>query len=534
KKIIITTFCLSMVIAAITLVVMAILADNKVKVLYVPLDERPVNLSTVTEIFNNVPVELLTPPSQYLPVQAQPGSTEKLWQWVFDNCHNADYVVLSADTMIYGGLTASRLHHLERDQLAERVDNFKRIKEINPEIEVYVFSTVMRTPRIGGSTAELGYYRIFGSKIFRVTALQDQKNQTGLSLLQEKEKERLLKLIPDIIMEDWLQRREKNLAVNAKLINLVDIDVIDFFILGRDDTAVYSQSSQEWRVLQELAVDLPVSRFISLAGADEVGLLLLTRAVNHQSREIPAVYVRFAPGVGKNTIPLYEDQAVWKNIRNHIYATRCRWVNNAAKADLILAINTPLDGVTGEAGKPDNLVKNDPAVNALAKAIDQDIESGLLVAVADISFANGADNDFMAALHYHKLLSTITAYAGWNTAGNSIGYALGQGVLSRYMSALEVEQILVGRLLDDWGYQANVRREINRGIIQDLTINRNNLGQYVDLVQHQTQKKIRYFAENKLTCFDIKELKVTFPWQRTFDIDLEVKMQCIASLQAKE
>lgn len=426
--------------------------------------------------------------------------------------------------MIYGGLTSSRLHHAGRDELDKLLFNFNRVKEINPDIKLYVFSTVMRTPRTGGSTAEPGYYQIFGSRIFKITALRDKEAVVGLSLSEKEELERLLKGVPVLVLNDWLQRRDENFHVNTRLVEKNRTGIIDYLILCRDDTAVYSQSSKEWRALYKKAGDLPASKFISFSGADEVGLVLLTRAVNHWSGKIPAVYARFAPGVGKNTVPAYEDQAVWKNVRNHIYAARCRPAFSPGEADLILAVNTPENGISGEAGAPGNTVQSSPAADLFADEIKKDIRDGRKVAVADVAFANGADNTLMAVLSDKRLLSEITAYAGWNTAGNSIGYALCQGVLASHIGEAGAARLLAVWLLDDWAYQANVRGEINREIIKNLDIDRNKLDSAKSEVQAETEKRLLVFAKNNLADFDIQEIKVTFPWSRTFDINVEVNL----------
>ena len=50
------------------------------------------------------------------------------------------------------------------------------------------------------------------------------------------------------------------------------------------------------------------------------------------------------------------------------------------------------------------------------------------MAVGDIAFANGADNALMKQLQDRDLLDKLYGYAGWNTATNSTGFALGMGM----------------------------------------------------------------------------------------------------------
>lgn len=493
------------------------------KILYVPLDERPVNLDYAAEIVNATPAKLLIPPARYLPSKKHPGTTEKLWQWVLDNGKEADYIVLSADTMLYGGLTPSRLHNIGRDELTAPLANFGRIKQLNPSVKLYVFSTVMRAPQENTDTAEPDYYGFYGSRIFKITALRNKAEVEGLSVVENEQLEQLLSTVPSAVIDDWLERRAKNFHVNTQLIEKNRKGIIDYFIICRDDTAVYSQSSKEYRSLSEMAVGLPADKFISFCGADEVGLILLTRAINRHTGTPPAVYVRFAPGVGGKVIPRYEDQEVWKNIERQITAAMCRPAASPAESDLILAVNTPEDGVTKEAGLPVNVVKNSPAVDSFVEAIREDIRSGRAVAVADIAFSNGADNTLMASLSSKKLLTEITSYAGWNTAANTLGYALCQGVLAQHMSEAEAARILAVRLLDDWGYQANVRKDVHRDIISSLNINKNELGSAERKIKGEVSARLSAFAATNLANFNIGTVKVAFPWNRTFDIHLKIE-----------
>lgn len=493
---------------------------DKTNILYVPLDERPVNLAYVVETLDATPIGVNIPPEKYLPKKKQPGNTEKLWQWVFDNCKEVDYLVLSADTMIYGGLTPSRIHDVNEQKLAELVANFERVKVINPDVELYVFSTVMRTHRASTNLAEPDYYGTYGSQIFKITALRDKADMEGLEVEEEKQLKRLLTEVPVDVLDDWMDRRAKNFDVNTMLIDQTRRGVIDYFILSRDDTASYSQSSREYRALSKMAGDLPVDRFVSFPGADEVGLVLLTRAVNHNNGQTPNIFVRYAPGVGPNTIPKYEDQEIWRNIEAHIQAAGGAITNAVDDADLILAVNTPEDGNTGEAGSADNIVKQNAVIDVFVEAIARDVNSGRGVAVADIAFSNGADNTLMAALAEQSLLTKISAYGGWNTAGNAMGYALGQGVLAEYMDKEDAEHILIVRLLDDWAYQANVRGQVNREITA-AGIDRNNLGSDEKKVLMGVKKKLDIFTRERLAEFNIKGVDVYYPWNRTFDIKVK-------------
>ncbi|MTI80572.1 MAG: DUF4127 family protein [Firmicutes bacterium] len=496
--------------------------EDSINIMYVPLDQRPVNLNYVTGTVDAAADNVITPPLELLPHKRNPGEIGKLWQWVFENGKQADYIVLSADTMVYGGLTPSRIHNISEDVLTERLANFDKIKELNPDAKLFVFDTIMRTHKQNTSLAEPDYYGIYGSKIFEITALWDKGEVQDLTSVEEKHLRKLLDSVPQEVLKDYMDRREKNSTVNSKLVEKTYDGVIDHLVLCRDDTSSYSQSSREYRVLAEMARDLPRNKFTAIAGADEVGLLLLTRAVNEMNNQKPAVYTRYANGVGGMTIPRYEDYEVWKSVRDHINAAGCLPAYTPKEADLILAVNTPENGVTGEAGSVKNMVKDSEVINAFVNDIGVYIGRGHRLAVADIAFNNGSDNSLMAELASANLLEKLTAYAGWNTAGNSLGYALGQGVLAGYMEEKEAQHILAVRLLDDWGYQANVRSDIQRNLVKEVDLTKFNIQDKEALMRAAVKAKLMQFADENLDQFNIEGIYVTFPWNRTFEIYLRL------------
>jgi hypothetical protein len=482
------------------------------------MDERPVNLHYVAETINATSFKLLLPPKEYLPQIKQPGSVDKLWPWVLDNVKEADYLVLSADTLVYGGLTPSRIHNLDLETLKDRVDNFDRLKELNPNAQLYVFSTLMRTHKGNTNVAEPDYYGTYGSRIFQLTALRDKAETAGLSTEEESKLAQLLNDIPSDVLTDWYQRREKNLFANSLLFDKTKTNSIDYFILCRDDTLSYSQSHKEYRSLTEQIAQLPADKYNSFPGADEVGMVLLARAVNDASNSNPAVYTFYAPGKGAATTPKYEDITLGESIKAHIIAAGGKVTEKPQEADLMLAVNTSTDGAIGEAGSTANIAAPKASITSLVSDINKYIKDGHRVVVADVALANGSDNSLMASLAENKLLPKLSAYAGWNTAGNTVGYALAQGMLSDYISKEDQMHLLAVRLLDDWGYQANVRTQVQQG-----DIDKYNLGPDRAQVATVVEQKLQTFAIENLKDFSIKKVKADLPWNRTFDILLEIE-----------
>ena len=197
-------------------------------------------------------------------------------------------------------------------------------------------------------------------------------------------------------------------------------------------------------------------------------------------------------------------------------------VPSPERANVVLTVNTNPNGKTYEAMVPLNDAKDREGTKYFADIVSDYVNKGYKVAIADIAFANGADNALMEQLRNRGLLFKIRAYGGWNTATNSTGFVLSTAMLTDKMSDAAVDDLLLTRYLDDWVYQANVRNIIAR----QLTWLRGD-GWYGDLdgkkdvVGERTTKMLINFVDNNLPPFEGSEkLLVTFPWDRMFESDI--------------
>lgn len=70
--------------------------------------------------------------------------------------------------------------------------------------------------------------------------------------------------------------------------------------------------------------------------------------------------------------------------------------------------------------------------------------------MVDVYFANGSDNTLMNLMVKDDLLYKVAAYNGWNTASNTIGYAIAQAILAPSMSAEDHKNMLTEQYIDNW------------------------------------------------------------------------------------
>ena len=514
--------CVFLAVISVIMLFSTSLAQAKT-VLYIPADDRPVSLEYSVDTVKAAKFDIMTPPVEYLAGRGRLGDPEKLWQWLFDNCKQADAIVVSADSLIYGGLVDSRTHNFESYVLDWRMRRFNHLNEINPQARVYVFSTVMRTPQASIGGVEPPYYEIYGPSIFLMTALQDKEEVKGLSSTEQKTLKAAIAAIPKDALEDWEKRRAKNLKINEQLIAATKKGQFSYLIIGRDDTSPFSQSHKESRLLSKVAAGLPASKYNSFPGADQLGMIMLVRAYNDLTLQIPIVQVEYSMGAGGTTVPSYEDQPIATTINEHIIAAGGIVMTKPQKPDMVLAVNTPLNGITLEAESISNISAPSDGVCQFVNSIEKFIKQGNKVAVADIAFANGADNSFMRALSDKHLLMALSSYSGWNTASNTLGYTIGQGMMARDMSDQDRKRLLAVRYLDDWAYQANIRRELYYDTIYPNNGSLTNLSWLEPVLTQRASEKIKLFARKNLSDIPSEKVKVSFPWNRMFELTVVVE-----------
>ena len=113
-------------------------------VLLLPLDERPCNFDFPGKIFDGQGMRLLRP--ERLGKKKTPADGEEVARFLVENAPQATAAVLSLDTLLYGGLIPSRLHHLPEEVLEQRFQVLEKMKEANPAIRLFAYQCIMRCP----------------------------------------------------------------------------------------------------------------------------------------------------------------------------------------------------------------------------------------------------------------------------------------------------------------------------------------------------------------------------------------------------
>ncbi|NJK99285.1 MAG: DUF4127 family protein [Spirulinaceae cyanobacterium SM2_1_0] len=402
-------------------------------ILYLSLDERPCNYDYPQAIARLQPqITLIVPPKSRLGVKKQPAPLDKLWAWLQASVGNCQVAILSLEMLVYGGLLPSRLHQDDTATLLNRLAGLRALKNTQPQLKILASTLIMRTPAYDSSEEEPDYYAEFGARIFRWGWLHDQQQRQGLADAEAAELARVDAELPAAVLDDYRQRRQRNLRVNQEAIALVAQGVIDFLAIPQDDCARYGFTALERQQLTQAIARQRLQHRIHLyPGADEVGCTLLARAYSQHQGESPGLYPLYSSPHGAATIPLYEDRPLNISVPAHILAAGGQIAASPEQAAAILAVNTPGQVMQEAWDHPaqDITYTTHRNLRVFVARVASEVAVGRPVAIADVAFTNGGETELITMLDDAALWDDLLAYAGWNTCCNTLGTAIATTIL---------------------------------------------------------------------------------------------------------
>lgn len=501
-------------------------------IIYIPLDERPVNREfPPTLVASNQELNIISPPLCLLGSKKTPAPTKELWDWLETYAEDAHVLVASLDQLIYGGIVPSRLHHLTKKQVDDYLQRLVRLKRRLPKLEVYIFNLIMRVPAYNSSDEEPSYYANFGEKIYRWGWLADQLGRGQGGQNEQQELDQLVASIPDEVKDDYLKRRNLNHYLNTQAIQLAKEGIVDFLVIPLDDCAEYGFSAAEQRNLLKLVeADTLQQKIHIYPGADEVGSTLICRIYNKLQGRKPRIFVRYSSTSGPQIVPRYEDRPLGESIKSQITVCGGVMVDNSLEADVILMVNSPtLSGrAMQEAAQAltdkDTSYYSSRNLREFAESINYYLEMNRKVALADVSFGNGADHELMRLLGIQGTLPKLLSFGAWNTPGNTLGTVIAHALirLDVHTEKARPDKFLVDRYVEDWGYQVLVRTYL-REHAETLGISYFDLGDRTTKIESLALRKLQMFIDRHLSDFSTsyKLNAVHFPWNRLFEIGLD-------------
>ena len=437
------------------------------KICFIPIDNRPVCYNLVKDIVAiDKSIELLIPPRNLLGGLFEKSCTYDLLKWLND-IQGCDAIILSLDTIAYGGLIPSRRTNEPTEKILERISKLKDVlKEKNAKI--YAFSSIMRISNNNFNDEEKDYWKDYGKKIFQYSY------SGGLDKAD----------IPDEILADYLNTRKRNFEINKFYLEWQKEGLFDTLIFSKDDCAEHGFNVDEARELECLGAYVKT-------GADEIPLSLLARAINKEIK----ILIDFIEPEHKSLISNYEDVSIEQSVLGQLELCNIKVIDSKKDADVVLLVNNFIE-------KQGELV-----MNWETKPFDKGLElPEKPYIIADVRFANGADNKFVEKFLEKNDLKNFYGYAAWNTSANTLGSLLACLKVSynaRKFDEKAFKKLQLIRFLDDWAYQANVRAMIKGP--EDITF------------------RMKPFEKRLLNLFNYKldsKISYVYPWDRKFEIEV--------------
>jgi hypothetical protein len=493
--------------------------NNQATVILIPIDNRPITYGFPQMIARVAGIDAVVPPRNLLGSLFAPSSVGALSEWLEDTLKTvkAKALFVCLDSIIYGGLIPS---HRSLDSLAEVMERARKIatwkKLAGEDLKIYAQATITRIPHYNDSIEEPEYWKIYGAKIFNWSVLK-HKQAVGLlqdtSQLTAQERE-----IPKEVLADFAQRRERNFQVNQSLIDAVKREEIDYLVFSQDDSGEFGLNVLEKSQLEAQVKQDRLTNIDSYAGADEVIMSLMARWLSHNANRRPKVSVVFSPEEGKNALSNFEGQTIATTITAQMRAANLEILQQSS----VVSPDFSIIAHTAGTGQGDHVLL--PGVlqfqpSNTAEAVENTIN--LLqtlpapVVVCDVAYTNGSDPLLVETLLSRQdLLDKLSAYAAWNTTGNTVGSALALGVANWYarLNGFSTEdyskQSLFLRLADDWAYQAQVRSQLAGEASEDR-------------VRQLLPPLLKRLAN--AIGFDPGALRLTLPWKRTFEVEIDIE-----------
>ncbi|GIP20106.1 DUF4127 family protein [Paenibacillus sp. J22TS3] len=417
------------------------------KILYVPIDDRPVNLDDVIRQGQAAGLKLITPCTEDIENRLDSvalasgdqllgtstptfGNSSHIRKFILNNASSADGFILSTDMLAYGGLIGSRRlrtsgggTYPEYDSsVTHLLDVIRKIKQAYPNKPVFVFDTIMRlatTTYVEGLTSDASVEsrNFMGLPRKSYTEFDDILNNYNESDsgTQYGETTYFDKI-------QYYNTRQHKFKTNYYVLDqLARQGYIDFLAVGVDDAKTQGVQINEIRFIENYINShlggrggQNPDRAIILPDADGLGHSLVARMANHLylGGRKPKYSVQYYGPEGSTIINPYEYMNVHDNIVRHVDIIGGQFVTDSPDVEIIA------------------ITSSDEVPQAVSRIETNGSERRGTV-VVDFVGQGPASPAVTEAMLGSPSTGLLLGYSGWNTAGNKIGIALGMGQ-SRY------------------------------------------------------------------------------------------------------
>ena len=486
KRVTACLLCVAMLIVPMQFSPVSAQTAEKPVLAYVPLDDRPVVVDRVVYGAGSAGFDIVLPPdaswyqthldnqltnkdnpdTKYTD-ESQVGNGAAIMDWLeqmeADGC---DYYIIHLDMMFSGGLVGSRYPdtHYDADgylNISEQLEIAERLAALSekPENKVYYVDTVMRLASTGGFK---GYEIDMYNKI-RAFAKQARfdLNEANWVTTDYATACKILTDPNDSIYKfynvgaNWAtldkngltdeQIKLYNLARQRKmrLINyMMQYAPSSYYIIGVDDASpeVTIQTNDIDFIHSRMkAMGIEYSLF---ADTDSAGLMALSRLATdyYNDTKIP-VKVRYYGDMADKPADGYDIGTLRTNVQSHVECANGVVTDGTGKVEL-LVLTKISDSHTIQANGASSTYRNN--IDKLIAQAKSNIANNIPTIIVDCSTESNYRSSWVKgnsdSANYKNLqdellknveISKLMGYSNWNTVGNTLGIAIGQG-MARY------------------------------------------------------------------------------------------------------
>jgi hypothetical protein len=365
------------------------------RIVILPLDGRNQPYEYVRRLISICGYEPLMPPREFMGnIGSFETSFKKQWnRWIWlretldDDCR---LLIVSADSFIYGGLLESRNSPADRERALYYTGLLEEIKKAHRSLRIMVFSSIPRKEA---------------------------------------------------------RDRERNLAVNMRLLELTEQGVVDFLLISGDDMTDIPTQVKEIALLRERAEALHTANRVLIShedrmrvGIDDAAMVLFTRYMSSLRREKLKVYVEYRDiASARREVEYYSATTVMSLAVDMAEAIGVTVKYRQDEADLVLAVNHSSEEKTIE----------DFASRVVA------LQKLRPVTVVDLCEAPERIT-FFRELYRKGIYEKLAGYASWGMGTNSLGTAICEGCAYVRLPDGNARQehlaFLYERMLADYAY----------------------------------------------------------------------------------
>lgn len=528
------------VLAALSTLLIAVAAQAQTahgahRILLIPVDDRPAVSHFAGMIGDIAGYDVITPPKEILGKFKQPGSPTAILAWLAkQDLGSFDAVIASADMVAYGGLIASRTDRSSESLAKSRLRELWKIRKGSHETPFYVFSTLTRI-----APTAVAENRTWRQDLYYWATYREQYR-----LYNDPEAKRKMDVyasrVPQLERERYDAVRARNVAIQTELIKMTYHGAFNQLTFGQDDAAPVGPHTREIASLNKEIDRLKLRGQTQFCmGIDQISNCLVSRAICDLDHWSPTVAIRTADTKGLDQIAAYESEPIRESLKDQIETSGATVTDNPDKADYVLYLNTPKrDGIQ---------------FDAFVKEMSASIDAGKRIAVADtnLGWSGTADPELFDSLTAKRQGPQLVSYAGWNTAGNTMGTTI--PAANAYLLALRskvdglrretaARKFVLHRLVTDYFYNRYVRPEAYRMIEQMQN------GDREEILSAENEAKVEAFVKQDMAdrlqktfneqmvanpfkadghtyaVIGLDNIVVELPWPRAYEVHIDFNL----------